>query len=198
MSLLDKKIEDYFTDNSTVVFECDEFDKYRYPNEEEVPADWYYSMIVGVRNSKTSNGQDCIDVFHKLLTQREIYRYEHEEIDCVSYLYIKQRYKRRSESEGNFKTAMKKYGLPRNFTGNDLVGIIEGVKIEYSKSGWGNIVKRDANTISSDWFYDDVDEEHNDETDDEVEADEERCADSSEDIEDEDYYEDFDFSDFDD
>lgn len=156
MSLLDMRIEDYITCKSTVVFECDEFDRYMYPNEEDVPADWYYSMIVGVRNGKTSSGQDCIDVFHKLLTKREVYRYDIEEINSLSYLYIKQRYKRGSDYERKFIVAMREHNIPTKFTGDNLVGIIEGVKIEYSKNGWGNIVERKPNCIEPAWFEDDV------------------------------------------
>ena len=150
------RIEDYVKDKSTVVFECDEFDKYIYPKEDVVPEDWYYSMIVGVRNDKTSKGEDCIDVFHKLLTKREMYRYEQEEIASVNYLYIKQRYKRGSDSERKFINAMKANNLPKKFSGDDLIGIIEAIKMEYSQSGWGNIVEREPNHIDPAWFEDDI------------------------------------------
>lgn len=159
MSLLDKKIEDYVRTSSLVEFECDEFDDYSFPKEENVPEDWYYSMIVGVRNGKTSKGEDCIDVFHKLLTKKEMYLYDSEKIDSLSYLYIKQRYKRGSDAEREFKNAMKAHKLPPKFTGDDLIGIIEGIRIEYSKSGWGNIAEREPNHADPSWFEDDIPKE---------------------------------------
>lgn len=63
--------------------------------------------------------------------------------DEVEYLYMKQRFKCDSEAAKAFEKAMREIGVPKRFTLTDVVGLMDGIRIEYKDDdSIGSIINR--------------------------------------------------------
>jgi len=174
MSFLDKNIEEYILPKTTasesnmdILFECDELDKYDFPDDVNLPEGEYYSMIVGLRNYKDKYNKQYVDVCYKVFNTKLKLLWENSKIGCVRYYYIRQRVLRDSDDERRFRYAMKCIIGSSNFTGKDLIGVTEHMKIYYDDDPKGSIVCRRDSGLKIDWFVDDISEKfyHNMEED---------------------------------
>ena len=167
MSFLDRKIEDYITPEATandigIVFECDELDKYDFPDDVNLPEGEYYSIIMGFREYKDRYGKQYIDVCYKVFDTKQKPRWENGKTDRIRYYYIRQRLLRGSDDERRFRYAMSCMVGDGNSSLTDatLIGITEYIKIYYDDDSKGAIVFRCESELLDVWFFDDVSDEY--------------------------------------
>ena len=153
-------IGDKVPNNEPIIFETDEYDKHVFPYEEEVPEGLYYAMIKKVENSQNTYHDPCFDVCLKLIPIHQPKAWENEQIDELTYYYIRQRYKKGSIPARKFCDNMYAMGLPKKFTSHDLEGHIAIINIEYIKnSKLGRIESWKSTKLTADWFIDDEGQE---------------------------------------
>ena len=135
--------EKEYLQEDTIVFEYDEFLDYSFPKRDLIPDGWYYALIKDARKSYSQKGDKCFDIYYKLLSSIQYAKWCNGYTDEVEYLYMKQRFKCDSEAAKAFEQAMRKIGVPKRFTLTDVVGLMDGIKIEYKNDyGMGSIVER--------------------------------------------------------
>ena len=140
-------------ENEPLCFEVDEYDKYVFPYEDEVPEGLYYALIKKVENSETKYHDPCFDVCLKLLSIHQPYAYDNGHINKLTYHYIRQRYKLSSEPARKFRNSMHAIGFPKKFTADDLENTTATIYLEYCHScKIGNVStwKKDDTDLS--WF----------------------------------------------
>ena len=123
--------EEKYPQEDTIVFEYDEFFDYGFPKRDLVPDGWYFALIKDARKSTSQKGDKCFDIYYKLLSSIQYSKWCNGYTDKVEYLYMKQRFKCDSEAAKAFEKAMRKIGVPKRFTLTDVVGLMDGIRIEY-------------------------------------------------------------------
>lgn len=150
--------------NEPLIFEVDEYDKYAFPYEDEVPEGKYYAMIMKVENSQNKYDDPCFDVCIKLLPFYQPQAWNNEQIDELTYHYVRQRYKKGTAVARRFQDDMHSIGLPKKFTGQDLEGKIAIVQLHYNNSKLGGIANWKASELNPTWFADDEEQDEEDNT----------------------------------
>lgn len=165
MSFLNTKIEEYISntlepEETEIVFECDELDKYDFPCDAFLPEGEYYSIIMGLREYKDRFSKQYIDVCYKVFSKKQKALWENNKIERIYYYYIRQRILRGSDDERKFRCAMGWIVGKETFTANDLVGVSEYLKIYYyDQDPNGTITYREWSELQPIWFIDDTSEE---------------------------------------
>ena len=132
-----------YSQEDTIVFEYDEFLDYSFPKRDLIPDGCYYALIKDARKSYSQKGDRCFYIYYKLLSGIQYAKWCNGYIDEVEYLYMKQRFKCGSEAAKAFEQAMRKIGVPKRFTLEDVVGLMDGIKIEYINDySIGSIINR--------------------------------------------------------
>jgi hypothetical protein len=116
----------------TIIFEYDKYEDYSFPKRDVVPDGWYYAFIEETRPSRNAKGEKCFDVFYKLLSRIDYWRWYDCQIDFVEYYYMKQRYKVGSTPASDFSKAMRKIiGVQKTFSIKDVIGCMDAIRLEY-------------------------------------------------------------------
>ena len=145
--------EEEYPQEDTIVFEYDEFLDYSFPKRDLIPDGWYYALIKEARESYSQKGDKCFDIYYKLLSGIQYAKWCNGYIDEVEYFYMKQRFKCGSEAAKAFEQAMRKIGVPKRFTLKDVVGLMDGIKIEYINDySIGSIIERKIIPQNTDIF----------------------------------------------
>lgn len=153
VSFLNQKIKDCIKDNSVIEFEYEEIYEHDYPIEEKVPENWYYSKIIDVKQSSSSNNKNCIDVYYKLVPCNMLAAYYNEYTDTVKYYLIIQRYTKGTTYYQKFCASMYSALKTKTFTHKDIIGVTEQIHLTYSKDGAiGSISERKYTEVNSCWF----------------------------------------------
>lgn len=108
MIILNNKINDYVNNNSAFVLDCDSLDVYDFPVEDEIPERHYASMIMGIRPYRDKFKNDYFDVCYKIFPTYLCSWWFDNQIEKITYFYIRQRYLRGSDEERRFRSAMFK------------------------------------------------------------------------------------------
>ena len=180
------------------------FSKYVLPKVDTVPGGHYYSIIKKVENSLTWKKEKAITVYYRISPCPEVYKKVNNllpEGTKITRYYIRQVYPIGSSYYDTFITAMYEelgQSYDEDIEFDEIVGLTELIILSYEKlDGIGGISER--------CYYKDedfIDARYSNNLDDEVCEDGEDCIEtpqnSSDKYIDEEYYEDFDFSFFDD
>lgn len=146
--------------NKPLIFEVNEYDKYVFPYEEEVPEGTYYAQIKKVEPSENKYHDECFDVYLKLLPPNQAEALQGGWISTLTYYYIRQRYRSNSGPAQNFKASMVALGLPSKFSADDLEGTTATIQLEYSNNcGLGKVKAWEYLEIAADWFTADEDDD---------------------------------------
>lgn len=161
MSFLDENIKDYLSPETTsndtdIVFECDELDKYDFPYEANLYEGDYYSTIVGLRNYEDKYKNQYVDVCYKVFSTKLKILWENAKIERIRYYYIRQRMLKGSDDERRFRYAMYRIVGEKTLTEKDLVGVTEYMKIYFDDDHKGSITYREESELQDEWFVDDV------------------------------------------
>ena len=165
MSFLEKNIGDYISpepmsSDTGIVFQCDELDKYDFPDNVNLPEGEYYSIIVGLRDYKDKYTKQYVDICYKVFNTKLKTLWENGKIDRIWYYYIRQRVLRGSDDERRFRYAMQCIIGDTKLTDKALIGVTEHLKIYFDDDPKGAITYRRESELQEVWFVDDISDEY--------------------------------------
>ena len=161
MNFLEQNIEDYITygansNDTNIIFECDQLDYYDLPNQEDVSEGLYAAMIMGFQNHKDRFKIRYIDVCYKVFSDIAYRKYESGIADSIPYSYIRVRLMKESDEERRFCAFMSKLCNKTKFTADELIGAILLITLSYKGNGEVYVEKYSLITMDESWFVEDI------------------------------------------